>query len=86
MAEPKNIREEFIDAAESHQVRFIAIVTAIQLTSARFQVFKYVEMQTMITIVDSYNFLELYSSKQESSLGRESEGRADIYIYIYIYI
>ena len=45
VAEPRNLRDDFQDSRESHQV------------------FKYVELQTMLTVVDSSHFLELYSSK-----------------------
>eukprot|EP00960_Hanusia_phi_P057079 763451-Hanusia_phi.AAC.3 len=46
VSEPKNLREEFIEAQDAHQV------------------FKYVELQTMLTVVDASHFLELYISKE----------------------
>ncbi|EKX54518.1 hypothetical protein GUITHDRAFT_99995 [Guillardia theta CCMP2712] len=47
VSEPKNLREEFLEAQDAHQV------------------FKYVELQTMLTVVDASHFLELYISKED---------------------
>jgi G3E family GTPase len=47
VAEPRNLRDQFQDSKDAHQV------------------FKYVDLETMLTVVDSAHFLELYASKQD---------------------
>ncbi|KAJ1473717.1 CobW/HypB/UreG, nucleotide-binding domain-containing protein, partial [Baffinella frigidus] len=47
IAEPRNLREEFLEAKSTHQV------------------FKYVELQTMMTVVDSSHFMQLYTCKYD---------------------
>jgi len=47
VSEPRNLRDDFQDSRETHQV------------------FKYVDLETMLTVVDSSHFLELYTCKDD---------------------